>query len=121
MDHVASLLPALDRRALRRAHLVALGSGARVALAFAARHPDRVRSLVLSDPEGVEGSAPARCPVLIVVTSAGHGGDATLVRWASSFPDARAVVIPRRRGPAHRGDDTWSDVVRHFLDFVAAG
>ena len=48
--HVEDLLVVLDAFAVGRAHLVGLSLGANIALATAALHPDRVRSVVLASP-----------------------------------------------------------------------
>ena len=45
--HMRALAAVLDARAVPRAHLVGYSMGARVALAFAVAHPDRVARLVL--------------------------------------------------------------------------
>jgi pimeloyl-ACP methyl ester carboxylesterase len=49
-DYAAALLALLDRCAIRRIHLLGSSLGALVAAAFAARHPDRLSSLILSSP-----------------------------------------------------------------------
>lgn len=48
----ADVLAVLDAYGLERAHVVGHSYGALVALAFAARYPDRVARLVLADPPG---------------------------------------------------------------------
>jgi pimeloyl-ACP methyl ester carboxylesterase len=48
--HVEDLLVLFDALAIDRAHLVGLSLGANIALAAAALHPDRVRSIVLASP-----------------------------------------------------------------------
>lgn len=48
-DMSQDLLRVLDHLGHRRAHLVGLSMGGRIAMHFAVRHPDRVQSLVLCD------------------------------------------------------------------------
>jgi 3-oxoadipate enol-lactonase len=48
-DLADDLLEALDRRELPQPHLLGLSMGGSVALTFAGRHPERVRSLLLAD------------------------------------------------------------------------
>ena len=49
-DHVSDLLALLDALAADRARLVGLSLGANIALAAAALHPDRVRTITLASP-----------------------------------------------------------------------
>jgi 3-oxoadipate enol-lactonase/4-carboxymuconolactone decarboxylase len=94
-DDLAGLLDALQ---IGRAHVVGLSLGGMTAQALAARHPDRVRGLVLMAtsaylPQGWEERA-------ATVRSQGMGAiaDAVLARWftpdfAAAHPDA---VAPHR-------------------------
>jgi pimeloyl-ACP methyl ester carboxylesterase len=60
-DLAADLLAILDAEAIARPHLVGHGLGGAVAVAFARRFPDRVRSLILIEPllPGLLASDPA--------------------------------------------------------------
>jgi pimeloyl-ACP methyl ester carboxylesterase len=60
----AAIAATLDHARVDRADLVTWCSGARIAIEFAARFPDRVRSLVLVCPTlyGAAGVAPLPCP-----------------------------------------------------------
>jgi 3-oxoadipate enol-lactonase len=49
-DHVADLIALLDALGVDRAHLAGLSLGANIALAAAALHPDRVRTITLASP-----------------------------------------------------------------------
>jgi 3-oxoadipate enol-lactonase len=74
--HVEDLLAVLDAGAVDRAHLVGLSLGANIALAAAAFHPDRVRSVVLASP-GLPGYA-----------------------WGTPRPPDEAAAVARRAGIA---------------------
>lgn len=74
--HVEDLLVVLDACAVDRAHLVGLSLGANIALAAAAFHPDRVRSVVLASP-GLPGYA-----------------------WSTPRPPDEAAAVARRAGIA---------------------
>ena len=72
--HVEDLLALLDALAIGRAHLAGLSLGANIALAAAALHPDRVRSVVLASP-GLPGYA-----------------------WTTPRPPDEAAAVARRAG-----------------------
>ena len=74
--HVEDLLALLDAFSIDRAHLVGLSLGANIALATAAFHPDRVRSVVLASP-GLPGYA-----------------------WTTPRPPDEAAAVARRAGIA---------------------
>jgi 2-hydroxy-6-oxonona-2,4-dienedioate hydrolase len=52
-DYCAHLLDVLDALALERVHLAGESLGGWIGAAFAARHPDRVRRLVINTPAGL--------------------------------------------------------------------
>jgi pimeloyl-ACP methyl ester carboxylesterase len=72
--HVGDLLLLLDALGVRRAHLVGLSLGANIALAAAALHPDRVRTVVLASP-GLPG-----------------------YQWTTPRPPDEAAEVARRAG-----------------------
>jgi pimeloyl-ACP methyl ester carboxylesterase len=74
--HVEDLLVLLDACMIGSAHLVGLSLGANIALAAAAFHPDRVRSVVLASP-GLPGYA-----------------------WTTPRPPDEAAGVARRAGIA---------------------
>jgi pimeloyl-ACP methyl ester carboxylesterase len=74
--HVEDLLAVLGACTVGRAHLVGLSLGANIALAAAALHPDRVRSVVLASP-GLPGYA-----------------------WTTPRPPDEAAAVARRAGIA---------------------
>lgn len=59
-DHVADLATIVDQEAADKVHLIAWCTGPKIAVEFAARHPDRVRSLIfLNTTMKCVGSPPA--------------------------------------------------------------
>lgn len=74
--HVEDLLALLDALAIDRAHLMGLSLGANIALATAAFHPGRVRSVVLASP-GLPGYP-----------------------WTAPRPPDEAAAVARRLGIA---------------------
>jgi 3-oxoadipate enol-lactonase len=74
--HVGDLLALLDALSIDRAHLLGLSLGANIALATAARHPDRIRTLVLASP-GLPGHP-----------------------WTTPRPPDEAAKVARREGTA---------------------
>lgn len=113
-DHVADLLALLDALGIDRAHLAGLSLGANVALAAAALHPDRVRTITLASP-GLPGY-PWRTPrppdeAALV---AGSEGIEVAKRWwlgheifqsTRRYPAARAqLAVMVARFPAHQWD-----------------
>jgi pimeloyl-ACP methyl ester carboxylesterase len=65
----------MDELAVRRADLIGLSNGARVALDFALTHPGRVRSLVLAAPGVSVYVNRAALPWLVPVLNAARSGD----------------------------------------------
>ncbi|HEX9042275.1 MAG TPA: alpha/beta fold hydrolase [Trebonia sp.] len=113
--HVEDLLAVLDAFAISRAHLVGLSLGANIALATAARHPDRVRSVVLASPglPGYPWTTPR--PPDEAAGVARRAGIAAAKEWwlghevfrsAERYPAARAHLADMvRRWPAYQ----WAD------------
>jgi 3-oxoadipate enol-lactonase len=113
-DHVTDLLALLDALGIDRAHLAGLSLGANIALAAAALHQDRVRTITLASP-GLPGY-PWRTPRPPDEAAAvAHGaGVAAAKRWwlgheifrsAQRYPAARkhlAAMVDRF--PAHQWD-----------------
>ena len=113
--HVEDLLAVLDALMIDRAHLVGLSLGANIALATAAFHPDRVRSVVLASP-GLPGHAwTTPRPPDEAAKVARRDGIAAGRRWwlgheifrsAERYPAARARLADMvGRWPAHQ----WAD------------
>lgn len=80
--HADDLCSVLDHARVARAHLVGFSHGARVALAFAARHPDRVDRLVLCSATA-EPTALARTIVRSWKGILDAGGGVEALAWAS--------------------------------------
>ncbi|HEY0932203.1 MAG TPA: alpha/beta fold hydrolase, partial [Trebonia sp.] len=89
--HLGDLLALLDALAVDRAHLVGLSLGANLALAAAALHPDRVRSVVLASPglPGHRWTSP-RPPDEAARQAAAHGTE-TAKEWWLSHPIFRSA------------------------------
>jgi 3-oxoadipate enol-lactonase len=113
--HVEDLLVLLDAFMIDRAHLVGLSLGANIALATAAFHPDRVRSVVLASP-GLPGYAwTTPRPPDEAAAVARRAGIATAKEWwlghevfrsTERYPAARARLADMvGRWPAHQ----WTD------------
>jgi 3-oxoadipate enol-lactonase len=115
-DHVADLLALLDALGIERAHLAGLSLGANIALAAAALHPGRVRSVVLASPglPGYQWTTPR--PPDEAADVARRAGVAAAKRWwlghqifrsADTYPLARRYLTEMvGRFPAHQ----WADV-----------
>jgi 3-oxoadipate enol-lactonase len=95
--HVEDLVALLDALGTGRAHLVGLSLGANIALAAAAFHPDRVRSVVLASP-GLPGYP-----------------------WTTPRPPDEAAKVARRDGIA-AGKRWWlgHEIFRSTQRFPAA-
>ena len=110
--HVEDLLALLDALTIDRAHLVGLSLGANIALATAAFHPDRVRSVVLASPglPGYPWTTPR--PPDEAAAVARRAGIAAAKEWwlghavfrsAVRYPAARAHLADMvRRWPAYQ-------------------
>lgn len=95
----ALLLALMDRLGLKKAHLVGHSIGGRIAFTFAARHPERVRKLVLVAPDGFAspGFAYGKAPDVPAVLGLMRYW---LPRWmlrsslAAGFADPAALTEP---------------------------
>jgi 3-oxoadipate enol-lactonase len=87
-DMAEDLAQALDELAVGPVHLLGMSMGGGVAMSFAARHPERVRSLTLAD------------------TTAWYGEDA-VTAWAERA--AKAVSVPRQQQVTFQVDRWFSE------------
>ena len=87
---VAMLAALLDALAIPRADLVASDSGGAVAQLFVARHPERVRSLLLTNCDVEPDSPPPKVMPAIEMARAGTLADATAA-WLTDPVQARAT------------------------------
>ncbi|WP_228479528.1 alpha/beta fold hydrolase [Microbacterium atlanticum] len=89
--HVEAMLAVLDAADAGRATLFAGSSGCAVAIAFAARHPDRVRRLVLSGAylHGASVAAPADRAALVELVRSSWGVSSRVMSDIF-YPDATA-------------------------------
>ena len=115
-DHVADLLALLDALGIGRAHLAGLSLGANIALAAAALHPDRVRTITLASPglPGYPWRTP-RPPDEAAIVAANEGIEAAKRWWLSHeifrstrrYPAANEQLAAMvARFPAHQWDNT---------------
>ena len=114
-DHVTDLLALLDALGIGRAHLVGLSLGANIALAAAALHPDRVRTITLASPglPGYPWRTP-RPPEEAAMVARARGIEAAKRWWlgheifrsTARYPAAREqLAAMAARFPAHQ----WRD------------
>ncbi|HEX5116951.1 MAG TPA: alpha/beta fold hydrolase [Pseudonocardiaceae bacterium] len=90
-DMAADLAEALDTLTTGPVHLLGMSMGGGVAMTYAARHPDRVRSLILAD------------------TTAWYGQDAPTA-WAERAE--KAATVPRDKQVGFQVDRWFSDTFR---------
>jgi pimeloyl-ACP methyl ester carboxylesterase len=134
-DHVTDLLVLLDALNAGRVHLVGLSLGANIALAAAALHPDRVRTITLASPglPGYPWRTP-RPPEEAAAVARDQGIEAAKRWWlgheifrsATRYPAARDLLAAMvARFPAHQWDDGLPAApalpsLTGFLDGLAA-
>jgi 3-oxoadipate enol-lactonase len=90
-DMADDLAQAMDTLSMGPVHLLGMSMGGGVAMTYAARHPDRVRSLVLAD------------------TTAWYGDDAPTA-WADRAE--KAATVPRDKQVTFQVDRWFSDTFR---------
>lgn len=115
--HVADLAALLDHYAVDEAVLVGHSLGAYIALEFAARHPARVRGLVLVDG-GI--ALPLRDGATPEQVIKGVLGPA-LARLDMRFADAAAYREFWRNHPAFQDAGAWNAFVEAYVDYDLAG
>jgi pimeloyl-ACP methyl ester carboxylesterase len=112
-DDVAALLDALGET---RVDVIAASFGAYVGLLLAARHPDRVRSLVAATVTDVadEGLGEPGARLAEAVRAAAHGGDRTAVydaivhlAYTPEWQAAHAEELAARRAQVGLLPDAW--------------
>ncbi len=107
IDHTADMLRVLDTLGLRDFHLVGASMGGRIALDFALRHPERVRTLALlgtqvSGYTPAEEAVPAQAAVFQQAFDAGNlnlASELSLQMWLDGVgrgPDAVDAEVRRR-------------------------
>jgi pimeloyl-ACP methyl ester carboxylesterase len=118
----------LDRLGIERAVLVGRSRGADVALRAGLLHPDRVRALILLDPESLDEDVSDRLDELampLVVVHGAEDGDAIggrAARICATASDCRGVVaVPGGRQASHRSHPGLvNEAVRSFLEGLPA-
>jgi len=115
--HVDDLAALLDHYGAREAVLVGHSLGAYIGLEFAARHPDRVRGLVLVDG-GI--ALPLRDGATPEQVIKGVLGPA-LARLDMRFADAAAYRDFWYRHPAFQDAGAWNDYVEEYVAYDLTG
>lgn len=116
----AMLVALLDRLAIPAADLVANDSGAAVAQLLVARHPERVRSLLLTNGDSEHDCPPAALRPVIELARAGTYADTWLAPWRA---DTRLARSARGIGgmcyadPAHPTDEA---IEAYFAPILAS-
>jgi pimeloyl-ACP methyl ester carboxylesterase len=109
-DMLAALMDVLGER---RADFVANDSGGLVAQMFAARHPDRVRSLLLTNCDVQQDNPPPSFVPLVQAAQAGVLADRLLARLADDVALARS---PQGLGVGYANPETLTmESVRYYL------
>jgi len=104
-QHADDIAAAMDSLDIPDAVVVGHSMGGFVAAAFNARHPDRVRSLVL-----VDGGLPLAAPVDLGLAAR---------RLTMTFPDYESYRELWKSHPAFAAD--WGDAVRDYADYDLVG
>src|SRR5262245_49341487 len=89
-DQVAMLVALLDALAIERVDLVANDSGGAVAQLFVTRHPERVRTLLLTNCDTEPDSPPPAMKPVLEMARAGTFADAWLAKWVADKKLARS-------------------------------
>jgi len=103
----AEMLAALlDKLGVATVDIIASDSGGAVAQLFAVRHPERVRSMLLTNCDVEPDSPPPKVMPAIEMSRAGTLADAT-AKWLTDKPMARATFgAAVFHDPAHFADET---------------
>jgi pimeloyl-ACP methyl ester carboxylesterase len=105
----ATVLALMDRLGVSRATLVGNSLGGAVGVVLAARHPERVRRLVLIDSAGFN-FAPARRPFILRLLGSGPGAAAL-----DALPVRRRVVAAALRQVFHDSAHVTPERVEEYL------
>jgi pimeloyl-ACP methyl ester carboxylesterase len=120
--YAADLLDLLNHLGIERAHILGSSFGGMVALEFALQHPERVRTLILSDT-----SAGPRCVELSEPIAAREDGIDRALRYAaehglSALVERELATRPELRADPHRREHfhaRWQRMTLH--GFLGAG
>lgn len=113
LSQVAMLAALLDRLGADRVHLVASDSGGAVAQLFATRHPERVRTLLLTNCDTEFESPPAAMAPVIALARRGEYAAQWLAPWLADKALARsdkgigAMCYADPRHPVDAAIDTY--------------
>ena len=107
------LLQLVDALDLRQVDLVANDSGGAVAQLFAIRHPERVRTLLLTNCDTEPDSPPPALKPVLEMARAGTFADAWLAKWVADKKLARSdqglggMTFTYRANPTDEAIDTY--------------
>lgn len=104
----------LDALSLKSVDLVASDSGGGIAQLLVARHPERVRSLLLANGDVAEDSPPAALAPIIEGARKGTVVDESFVRWLADKNLARATLGTAFTNPANLTDESVEVYLRPF-------
>jgi lipase len=112
--HADDVLALLDHLRLRRPVIAGHSLGAYIACRFAARHPERVASLVLIDGGlPIPGLPPGADPATLL--------GPVVSRLRAEFPDREAYRAWWSAHPALRGADVDPQILRDYADYDLCG
>ena len=112
--HVADLIALLDARGLDRVHVVGMSMGGFIAVHLAARHPERVRSLVLVDGGPPMATPPGLTPETLPMAFVGRAG--RLAKQWPSLADYRDYFCDDIAPLLDRVDPLLETYLEHDLD-----
>ena len=115
--HADDFRATLDHFGVSRAVLVGHSLGAYLALAFAHRHPDRVRGIVLVDGGIARPRPPGLSPEQTIKAVLGPA----LARLEMRFEDAEAYRRFWQAHPAFQDDGAWNPDVQDYIDYDLIG
>jgi pimeloyl-ACP methyl ester carboxylesterase len=110
---VAMLAALLDSLSIQRVDLVANDSGGAVAQLFAIRHPQRVRTLLLTNCDTEPDSPPPAMQPVLEMARAGTFADTWLAKWVADKKLARSaeglggMTFTYRSHPSDEAIDTY--------------
>jgi haloalkane dehalogenase len=117
-DQVAMLIAFLDRLSIANVDLVASDSGGAVAQLVVARHPRRVRTLLLTNCDTEIDSPPPALQPILELSKAGKFVDAWIAPWLADKTLARSaqgIGGMCYTDPAHPADDAIEDYFRPLV------
>lgn len=119
-SQVAMLISFLDRLKIRSVDVVANDSGGAIAQLLAVKHPERVRSLLLTNCDTEVESPPAALLPVIELAKRGRYADEWLVPWLADKALARSDTGIGGLCYCEPGDPTDEAIEMYFRPLVAS-